>query len=103
MLSLYAFLLIPLVALAVRLRHGRASLLLAMLLTGLIVDTDTRVHWLTPRGDMGYHPLGMWAVTLVTTGAYLWFPRRIGARIAQFIGTVIAAFFAAVVGGFWIA
>ncbi len=103
MLSMMAFLLFPLVALGVRLHHGRTSLLLAMLLAGSIADTDTRWHWLTPRGDAGFYPLGMWAVAVVTAVAYLWLPKHVGLRIAQFVGTIIAALFASGLGGFWVA
>ena len=102
MLSMTAFLLFPLVALLVRLRHGRRPLLVAMFVTAVIVDTDTRWHWLMPEGGAGFFPLGMWAVAVVTTASYMWFPKHPGVRVLQFLATVVATFLASALGGFWI-
>jgi len=50
MLSLISFLLLPLLALGVRLRRGVPVLLVVMLIAGFVLDSDIRWHWLTSAG-----------------------------------------------------
>lgn len=103
MLSMTVFLLFPLVALGTRLRHDRRTLLLVMLIAAAIVDTDARWNWLTPSGGAGIHAPGVWAAAVVTTMAYVGFPKKVIPRIAQFAATMAVAWFASLLGGFWIA
>lgn len=89
MLSLAAFVLLPLVALGVRLRHGVRALIVTMLIAGMVVDTDAHWHLLTALGSMGYDSTSVWTETGVTTLAYLWFPDSRGLRALQFVATVM--------------
>src|SRR4029077_104527 len=50
MLSLIAFLLLPLVALGVRRRRGVRALIVVMVIAGVVVDTDAQFHFLTALG-----------------------------------------------------
>lgn len=103
MLSLIAFLLLPLVALGVRLRRGVRALVVVMLIAGVLVDSDAQWHWLTALGSAGYDSKTIWTETVATTLAYLWFPPSIGLRIVQFMATVmLCLLFAWALGGGWV-
>jgi len=89
MLSLLAFLLLPLVALAVRRRRGVRALVVVMVITGIIMDTDAQFHLLTMLGSAGYDSTTIWAQVVATTLAYVWFPDSRGLRVVQFSGSVL--------------
>jgi hypothetical protein len=89
MLSLIAFLLLPLVAAAVRQRRGVRALVIAMVIAGALVDSDAQFHFLTMLGTAGYDSTTIWAQVVATTLAYLSFPDSRGLRIVQFSGTVL--------------
>lgn len=103
MLSLVAFLLLPLVALGVRMRRGVRALIVAMLIAGVVVDSDAQWHWLTALGSAGYDSTTIWAETVATTLAYIWFPDAISMRVVQFIATVMLCLLLAwTLGGGWV-
>jgi hypothetical protein len=89
MLSLIAFLLLPLVALGVRRRRGVGALIVVMVIAGVVVDSDAQFHFLTALGTAGLNSTTIWAETVATTVAYMWFPDSRGVRVAQFIATVL--------------
>jgi hypothetical protein len=89
MLSLLAFLLLPLVALGVRRRRGVRALIVVMVIAGVVVDTDAQFHLLTALGSAGYDSTTIWAQVVATTLAYVWFPDSRGLRVVQFIATVL--------------
>ena len=89
MLSLVAFLLLPLIALAVRRRRGVRALVVAMVIAGVVMDTDAQFHLLTMLGSAGYDSTTIWAQVVATTLAYVWFPESTGQRALQFSATVL--------------
>lgn len=89
MLSLVAFLLLPLIALAVRRRRGVRALVVVMVIAGIIMDTDAQFHLLTALGSAGYDSTTIWAQVVATTLAYVWFPESTGQRAVQLIATVL--------------
>jgi hypothetical protein len=102
MLSLIAFLLLPLVALGVRLRRGVRALVVVMVIAGVVVDSDAQWHWLTALGTAGYDSTTIWAETAATTVAYVWFPPTLGLRVVQFGAAVLLCLFLAwTLGGVW--
>jgi hypothetical protein len=102
-LSLIAFLLLPLVALGVRLRRGVPVLIVVMVIAGVLVDSDAQWHWLTALGSAGYDSTTIWAETVATTLAYIWFPGTLGLRVVQFIATVMFCLLLAwTLGGGWV-
>jgi len=95
MLSLIAFLLLPLVALAVRRRRGVRALVVVMVITGIVMDTDAQFHLLTMLGSAGYDSTTIWAQVVATTVAYAWFPESTGQRALQLVSTVLLCLFLA--------
>ena len=93
MLSLLAFLLLPLVALAVRRRRGVRALVIAMVIAGVLIDSDAQFHFLSMLGTAGYDSTTIWTQVVATTLAYIWFPDSRGLRVAQFSGTVVFCLF----------
>ena len=89
MLSLLAFLLLPLVALGIRRRRGVRALIVVMVIAGVVVDSDAQFHLLTALGSAGYDSTTIWAQVGATTLAYIWFPDSRGLRVVQFIATVL--------------
>jgi len=84
-----------LVALAVRRRRGVRALVMVMVITGIIMDTDAQFHLLTMLGSAGYDSTTIWAQVVATTVAYAWFPESTGQRALQFISTVLLCLFLA--------
>jgi hypothetical protein len=93
MLSLVAFLLLPLVALGVRRRRGVRALVIVMVIAGALIDSDAQFHFLTMLGTAGYDSTTIWAQVAATTVAYIWFPDSRGLRFVQFSGTVLLCLF----------
>jgi peptidoglycan/LPS O-acetylase OafA/YrhL len=89
MLSLIAFLLLPLVAFGVRRRRGVRALIVVMVIVGAVVDSDAQWHFLTALGTAHYDSTTTWAETVATTLAYIWFPDSRGLRAVQFVATVM--------------
>ena len=85
MLSLIAFLLLPLVALGVRRRRGVRALIVVMVIAGVVVDTDAQFHFLTALGTAHYDSTTIWSETAATTLAYIWFPDSRSLRAVQFL------------------
>lgn len=93
MLSLVAFLLLPLVALGVRRRRGVRALVIVMVIAGAVIDSDAQFHFLTVLGTAGYDSTTIWAQVVATTLAYIWFPDSRGQRVVQFSATVVLCLF----------
>src|SRR5437867_12438844 len=102
MLSLLAFLLFPLVALAVRKRRGVRALVVVMVIAAIVVDSDAQFHLLTALGSAGYDSKTIWTEAAATTLAYVWFPESSGQRLLQLLATVMLCLLIAwIVGGVW--
>ncbi|SRR6266581_2471033 len=102
MLSLIAFLLFPLLALAVRRRRGVRAVVVAMFIAAIVVDSDAQFHLLTALGSAGYDSKTIWTEAVATTLAYVWFPESTGWRFLQLLATVMLCLLIAwVVGGVW--